>query len=249
MIKFFRRLRKKIIGEGDIKKYLFYAVGEILLIVIGILFALQLNTWNSNRLHRDKINNYYSRIYHEIEFELYKLKPGLEAIDKFISDNNKSLNILKSSNKDSITTLGETLGALSISYTVEVSLPVTKEFIRQIDENIIENDSILHYLRYINSNLEALNSLDDAMDTQYFTAIQPFFVENINYATVTKGFHKQHFVQGGPENNYQSLSNSLELWNLLTFKVEMLIFQKHYLKWFIYSLEKLNEEIAKELED
>lgn len=46
MIKFFRRLRQKLLEENRFSKYLLYAFGEIILVVIGILIALQLNNWN-----------------------------------------------------------------------------------------------------------------------------------------------------------------------------------------------------------
>lgn len=46
MLKFFRRIRKKLLDEVAISKYLAYAIGEILLVVIGILIALQINAWN-----------------------------------------------------------------------------------------------------------------------------------------------------------------------------------------------------------
>lgn len=49
MIIFFRRLREKFVGEGNIRRYLIYAVGEILLVMIGILLALQVNNWNEER--------------------------------------------------------------------------------------------------------------------------------------------------------------------------------------------------------
>ena len=50
MITFFRRLRVKLIGKGNFRKYLLYATGEILLVVIGILIALQVNNWNQTRI-------------------------------------------------------------------------------------------------------------------------------------------------------------------------------------------------------
>jgi len=49
MIKFFKNIRKNLLAEGKTSKYLKYAIGEIILVVIGILIALQINNWNENR--------------------------------------------------------------------------------------------------------------------------------------------------------------------------------------------------------
>ncbi len=46
MIKFFRKIRQQLLTENKFSKYLIYAIGEILLVVIGILIALQINNWN-----------------------------------------------------------------------------------------------------------------------------------------------------------------------------------------------------------
>lgn len=46
MIKFFRQIRQRLLSEGRLGKYLLYALGEIVLVVIGILIALQINNWN-----------------------------------------------------------------------------------------------------------------------------------------------------------------------------------------------------------
>jgi len=83
MIKFFRKIRQKLIDESNLKKYLVYAIGEILLVMIGILLALQVNNWNNNKkdniqaqkvllaLHDEfkqnkvqlfKINSYHQRV-------------------------------------------------------------------------------------------------------------------------------------------------------------------------------------------
>ena len=56
MIKFFRHIRKSLLLENKTGKYLKYAIGEIILVVIGILIALQVNTWNENRKDANDVN-------------------------------------------------------------------------------------------------------------------------------------------------------------------------------------------------
>ena len=52
MIKFFRHIRRSLIQQNQMGKYFKYAIGEILLVVIGILIALQINNWNEGRKAR-----------------------------------------------------------------------------------------------------------------------------------------------------------------------------------------------------
>ena len=49
MIKFFRNIRQTLINEGKTSRYFKYAIGEIVLVVIGILIALSINNWNDQR--------------------------------------------------------------------------------------------------------------------------------------------------------------------------------------------------------
>ncbi|WP_273567484.1 DUF6090 family protein [Maribacter halichondriae] len=56
MIKFFRKIRQNLLSEGKTGKYLKYAIGEILLVIIGILIALQINNWNDIRIERKELN-------------------------------------------------------------------------------------------------------------------------------------------------------------------------------------------------
>lgn len=55
MINFFRKIRKKLADDNQFFKYTRYAIGEILLVVIGILIALQINNWNGKRQEDEKI--------------------------------------------------------------------------------------------------------------------------------------------------------------------------------------------------
>ena len=58
MIKFFRKIRQNLLSEGKTRKYLKYAIGEIIHVVIGILIALQINNWNNN-MQQDKLERKY----------------------------------------------------------------------------------------------------------------------------------------------------------------------------------------------
>ena len=61
MISFFRNIRKKLIAEGHLSKYFWYAVGEIILVMIGILLALQVNNWNEDRAALKETQNYLTK--------------------------------------------------------------------------------------------------------------------------------------------------------------------------------------------
>lgn len=54
MLKFFRKIRQNLLAENNFSKYLLYAAGEILLVMIGILLALQINNWNETNKNRAK---------------------------------------------------------------------------------------------------------------------------------------------------------------------------------------------------
>jgi len=66
MIKFFRKLRQQLLTENKISKYLLYAIGEIILVVIGILIALGVNNWNQETKDRRLGMDYLSRIHSDL---------------------------------------------------------------------------------------------------------------------------------------------------------------------------------------
>jgi len=53
MTPFFRRIRHKLANENQFLRYSRYAIGEIVLVVVGILIALQINTWNEQRKDKE----------------------------------------------------------------------------------------------------------------------------------------------------------------------------------------------------
>jgi len=74
MLKFFRTIRKKLIEEDNVRKYLLYAIGEILLVVIGILIALQVNNWNEERKNQRLEQTYYENLIRDLNNQLNDIK-------------------------------------------------------------------------------------------------------------------------------------------------------------------------------
>lgn len=70
MLKFFRRIRESLFVDGGAKRYFFYAIGEIILVVIGILIALQINNWNEYRKDRILEKEYLSRLKEDLTFDI-----------------------------------------------------------------------------------------------------------------------------------------------------------------------------------
>ena len=88
MLKFFRRIRRKLIDEGNLKRYIIYAVGEILLVMIGILLALQVNNWNS----RNNLQDTEKKLLLEMRKNLYE---DLEDVNWNINALNQRNNDIK----------------------------------------------------------------------------------------------------------------------------------------------------------
>ncbi len=74
MIKFFRKIRKTLIAESKMGKYLQYAFGEVLLVMVGILIALQVNTWNENRIAKIRIDSRLMNLVQDVESDIAEME-------------------------------------------------------------------------------------------------------------------------------------------------------------------------------
>jgi len=74
MINFFRKIRKRLTDDNKPRKYFRYAVGEIFLVVIGILFALQINNWNTERKNRNRETNFVNQLAADLQNSTVDLK-------------------------------------------------------------------------------------------------------------------------------------------------------------------------------
>ncbi|MGB5357759.1 MAG: DUF6090 family protein [Eudoraea sp.] len=117
MINFFRHIRKKLADDnpssgraGKPWKYMRYAIGEIVLVVIGILIALQINNWNEQRKTINKEKGYIRSIYQDLEKDLDRInisramltkqyKYGIEVLRAFEQKDGKDMDSVDITNK------------------------------------------------------------------------------------------------------------------------------------------------------
>ena len=82
MIKFFRKIRQHLLSENKFNKYLIYAVGEIILVVIGILIALQINNWNETKQKENKLQSIYLEVQRELALNIKTLDRSIDFYEK-----------------------------------------------------------------------------------------------------------------------------------------------------------------------
>jgi hypothetical protein len=68
------RIRRKAFKGSDLRKYSLFAFGEIMLVMVGILLALQVNNWNENRKDQIRVRSHLNEIKSELEFDLEKIQ-------------------------------------------------------------------------------------------------------------------------------------------------------------------------------
>ena len=107
MLAFLRKFRNAVMdspSEASVKegrplqKYLFYALGEIALVVIGILIALQFNNWNEERQEKEELNTYLQHINNNLKSDLISLAEIRSFRDSSIQNSKNYLLLAKREN-------------------------------------------------------------------------------------------------------------------------------------------------------
>src|SRR5210317_1076892 len=95
MIKFFRHIRKTLLMENKTSKYIKYAIGEIVLVVIGILIALQINNWNEQKKQDRLEKEYYCRLLEDTQQDLEQVNQFIKASEDRLAASNQAVRLLQ----------------------------------------------------------------------------------------------------------------------------------------------------------
>lgn len=237
MIKFFRRIRQRLIGEGNLKRYLLYSLGEIILVTIGILLAFQVNSWNEKRKERVLELNTYSELINDLNTTVKSMHIEEEEL-------NSQLYLVYNSVKNKAPLTDSLKNAFS---TYMLFHPVyfrdnTYQSLRQKGMEILSNESIK-------------TKLVDLYETDfkwYSDGHMPISITLVNKAM---NFYSKHFesnlenpsnISKATPNDYEALLDNQEFLNNLSI---MIAIRKGLLNWKRNTEKKINslvEEIEKE---
>lgn len=171
MIKFFRKIRQKLLSEHKISQYLLYAIGEIILVVIGILIALQINNWNESRKEHAIRDSNYQQLLEDLDTDSDYIDQKIEAyeenidlyrtyLDTFKSPGLSMEDVMKNQNKlDFLTT------TLRFQNSTMVSMENTGE-IKLVDPNLRKK------LTAFKRDQDFIMETNDQWNQNYFSRIE-----------------------------------------------------------------------------
>ncbi|MBN4047144.1 hypothetical protein JYU05_01205 [bacterium AH-315-P13] len=201
MIKFFRRIRQNMIKENKASKYMLYAIGEILLVMIGILLALQVNNWNENR--KAVLNEIATanELYNELDKNLRYTQKKLE---QWLFRKTATEDLL-----DSIKVKEQMLTSESFEVLLAGILgfgdfaPLDSKFGKILSSEQIsfsKSDSLIDKMIDLKANYNALKSFYQYNVDTWKDVTQPYLIQNYSLSTMTVYFedsqsyksHKKH---------------------------------------------------------
>jgi hypothetical protein len=187
MIKFFRKIRQNMIKENRVSKYVLYAIGEIILVVIGILIALQINNWNEENKGKALEKQMMANLNSEFKNNLNKIKESIiqykqteDAIRFLMSKMQASSEELKQYNIDSL--LANAVDVFDYRPTQNT----LTEIISSGNLKLISNDSIKYNLLQWSAELNEINEAWLTLDDFNQHMVIPYLTENVSMRNIDK---------------------------------------------------------------
>ncbi|MAP54473.1 hypothetical protein [Altibacter sp.] len=220
MIKFFRKIRHRLLAENKFSKYLLYAIGEIILVVIGILIALQINDWNEKR----KIGNVEKEILNVLLEDLNAAKEYSEA---YITSEQSYLDVIETVlHTDSIKTILSNTDRTreyfnKAFWDFEIKFPVINTYsdLKNAGKiTLVQNDSIRERLSVLEANIYNLDKLIQDRMNVHQIRIDEICVEYVNFLPLLKYKMPDYNISLGPENDYIAIMAQPKVRNLMGIK-------------------------------
>lgn len=167
MIPFFRRIRKKMADDNKPMKYMRYAIGEIVLVVIGILIALQINNWNQQRLQNKEEQKALINLKHDFEFNYNTLDSVLNKTKKNLELQFLILN--HTGNKPDPKTEDEFNISLNVLLSLEVFYPrngYLDDLLNSGKLGIIKNQNLRNRLSSWNPALDNIKASELSVEAE-----------------------------------------------------------------------------------
>ena len=187
MLRFFRNIRQGLLTQNKFSKYLLYAVGEILLVVIGILIALQIGDWSQEALYRKLETEYLERFV----VDLNRDQELVEMAEEFLVSKEESLKKVREFIDDSTTMyVDSVMVTIRESAIVGTDLPserltgtiqeiISSGHLRLIQNIELRNTIINYYSTWEHQNLRIEKKRSDYTDLVFqITDREGFFQQN-----------------------------------------------------------------------
>ena len=178
MLKFFRKIRQQKLSENHFSKYLLYALGEIILVVIGILIALQINNWSEDRKEFAQELEVTAELYDELDRNLTYSKGAIKDVEERIQAL-KDLFALTAAEKPSISyEQFNDLFARSSSYQEYTPISNKVRKILELEEFEFSKSRVLYdELLGYSSSLQGIEEYYQYNKDTWKMVNQPFIVE------------------------------------------------------------------------
>ncbi|GAA4816686.1 DUF6090 family protein [Litoribaculum gwangyangense] len=169
MIKLFRKIRQKLLVKNSFKKYFLYAIGEIILVVIGILIALQVNNWNSNRLEQKNMNSILEAIKLDLQTDI-KETTRLNKFNQTYLNFRRQILMLKNFDTLPLDTLTLIMRKRTSQYTLNLAAfnKLTNQGFTKLSKNDTLNKKLYHYYSVIKEKSEEMNNWERNSTSQEY---------------------------------------------------------------------------------
>ncbi|RKN81694.1 DUF6090 family protein [Ulvibacterium marinum] len=174
-MKLFRKIRQSLIKEGNLKRYLLYALGEILLVMIGISLAFQVNNWNDNRTKKASELRYYENIKEQIKDDKGLILEQMELNNGFGVQFNYANKILESNDRSKMDTLGLIARNLTQYTDFDRQGNIYETMVNSGEVKLLRNHQIINGLRLLEEKYLYINRMENI----HYDAMMKYVVPSI----------------------------------------------------------------------